>query len=171
MHTQRGTLLHSSSRPVRTTSLHSTQSARSSQTTYFTSFVPDEDLRGRYIVRCRYLLCESSSTQLSYIYEAVAMSLYNILIFLLLIYSYSIFYNNIMCHHLTASKQKGMDGEHSELLMLSCSQSSIDLGTTGLEVVLQIPSAIRLFRNQVTLLRSPQTDHHSMHARQTLLGK
>ena len=107
MHTQRGTLLHSSSRPVRATSLHSTQSARSSQTTYFTSFVPDEDLRGRYIVRCRYLLCESSSTQLSYVYEAIAISLYNILIFLLLIYSYSIFYNNIMCHHLAASKQKG----------------------------------------------------------------
>ena len=68
------------------------------------------------------------------------MSLYNIII--------------IMFHQLVASKQRGVDEEYSELLMLSCSQSSIKLGTTGLEVVLQILSAIRLFRYQVTLLRS-----------------
>ena len=60
----------------------------------------------------------------------------------------------IMFHQLVASKQRGMDGGYSELLMLSCSQSSIKVGTTGLEVVLQILSAIRLFRYQVTLLRS-----------------
>ena len=45
-HPEGYTLLHSSSSPVIATSLHSTQSARSSQTTCFTSFVPDEDLRG-----------------------------------------------------------------------------------------------------------------------------
>ena len=65
-HTQMGTLLHSSSSPVIATSLHSTQSARSSQTTCFTSFVPDKDLRRRNVVRCSYLLRESPSTQLSY---------------------------------------------------------------------------------------------------------
>ena len=31
------------------------------------SFVPDKDLHGRNIIRCSYLLRESSSTQLSYI--------------------------------------------------------------------------------------------------------
>ena len=60
----------------------------------------------------------------------------------------------IMFHQLVASKQRGMDGGYSELLMLSCFQSSIKVGTTGLEVVLQILSAFRLFRCQVTQLRS-----------------
>jgi len=39
------------------------------------SFVPDS----QNVARCSYLLHESSSTQLSYVYEAVAMSLYNII--------------------------------------------------------------------------------------------
>ena len=56
-----------------------------------------------------------NATQL---YEAVAMSLYDIII--------------LMFHQVVASKQRGMDGEYSELLMLSCSQSSIKLGKTGL---------------------------------------
>ena len=60
----------------------------------------------------------------------------------------------IMFHQLVASKQRGMDGGYSELLMLSCSQSSIKVVTTGLEVVLQILSVIRLLRYQVALLRS-----------------
>ena len=49
-----------------------------------------------------------------------------------------------MFHQLVASKQRGMDGGYSEWLMLSCSQSSIKVVTTGLEVVLQILSAMEV---------------------------
>ena len=81
--------------------------------------------------------------------------------------------------YIAASKQWGMDGESSsaviatslnctqsatsshgwgiycsERLMLSCSQSFNKLGMTGLKVVRQTLSSIRMFRCQVTLLRS-----------------
>ena len=47
-----------------------------------------------------------------------------------------------------------MENIYSEWLILSCFQSSIKLATTRQEGMLQILSAIRSFRYQVTLLRS-----------------